>query len=198
MLCLILPGFHGLRIPTIYPTDAFQNVIIHIQALQRLVYDSWQARTTLTGVQAPVASTSKRRNSSSPSRDKAIQRPRITAPQVTGDALRDLTPPPTEHAKNSSAGGIEKLSQTCVDAWRWVIQNHEMVSNTTAFMKAANSNLLAENLISALRHLCQKNPPEFIPVEGVQSRIPTEFSLMCLFPQFEMLVFVLFSSLTAT
>ncbi|KAM6497781.1 hypothetical protein JOM56_005729 [Amanita muscaria] len=128
--------------------------------------DCPQTRTTAGA--ALTASTSKRQHSSS------------TPP--TG-----LTPPPTEHTKNSSAGTIDTLDDVDLQAWRSQVQR-QGVELLPAYMKGPDAPRLAKNLLSALRNLCQNYPQthtsRFTPVDGVQSKISGLLPLLCTHPDF--------------
>jgi hypothetical protein len=102
---------------------------------------------------------------------------------------RQLTPPPTEHTKNSSAGTIDTLDDVDLQAWRSQVQ-HQGVELLPAYMKGPDAPRLAKNLLSALRNLCQNYPQtqtsRFTPVDGVQSKISGLLPLLCTHPDFHM------------
>jgi hypothetical protein len=94
-----------------------------------------------------------------------------------------LTPPPTEHSKNSSAGTVEPLSDD--DLELWISQYHNPPFDNPAFMKGPDALSLAKNLISVLLSFSQPDHT-FAPVDGVESNIPDLASLICKHPSFQM------------
>jgi hypothetical protein len=101
---------------------------------------------------------------------------------------RPPTPPPVEHLKNQDAPVIDRLTSAEVDSWRRDIQTHPRVGNTGVYIRAPDSETLAQTLIALLQLQAsdKQSTAGFEPAQGVVVRVPDITSLMNAFPLFQM------------
>ncbi|KAM6499074.1 hypothetical protein JOM56_004582 [Amanita muscaria] len=100
---------------------------------------------------------------------------------------RPPTPPPVEHLKNQDAPVIDRLTSAEVDSWRRDIQTHPRVGNTGVYIRAPDSETLAQTLIALLQLQAsdKQSTAGFEPAQGVVVRVPDITSLMNAFPLFQ-------------
>ncbi|KAM6489605.1 hypothetical protein JOM56_014927 [Amanita muscaria] len=101
---------------------------------------------------------------------------------------RPPTPPPVEHLKNlEDAPVIDRLTSAEVDSWRRDIQTHPRVGNTGVYIRAPDSETLAQTLIALLQLQAsdKQSTAGFEPAQGVVVRVPDITSLMNAFPLFQ-------------
>ncbi|KAM6489081.1 hypothetical protein JOM56_015493 [Amanita muscaria] len=103
-------------------------------------------------------------------------------------ASNAATPPPVEHLKNQDAPVIDRLTSAEVDSWRRDIQTHPRVGNTGVYIRAPDSETLAQTLIALLQLQAsdKQSTAGFEPAQGVVVRVPDITSLMNAFPLFQM------------